>query len=290
LTQPQTLRTRAEDVAGAFPPLLAQADQLAATVMVGEHGRRRAGVGDSFWQYRPAQLGDEARSIDWRRSARADQNFVREKEWQTAQSVQLWVDGSASMHFASEPNLVTKADRARVLSLALSILLIRGGERVGLSSGGVPTRAGQSHLIRLADALSADDVDDYGRPDTSAMTPLSRGVFVSDFMGDVDAVERALSEAATRGVRGALVQILDPQEEAFPFDGRTIFQSMGGSLQHETLKAGDLRDRYLDRLAERKDRLDRLARETGWQFMTHHTGDAASSVLLWLYSAIGQVR
>ncbi len=66
-------------------------------------------------------------------------------------------------------------------------------------------------------------------------------------------------------MKGALVQILDPQEEAFPFDGRTIFESVGGTLRHETLKAGDLRDRYLERLSERKARLaaagphDRLA-------------------------------
>jgi uncharacterized protein (DUF58 family) len=99
-------------------------------------------------------------------------------------------------------------------------------------------------------------------------------------------VERALSEAADRDIRGALVQVLDPAEEAFPFDGRTIFESMTGAMRHETLKAADLRDRYLDRLARRKDRLAELARLSGWQFHTHHTGDSASAALLWLYSAL----
>ena len=69
-------------------------------------------MGDAFWQYRPAQSGDEARSIDWRRSARADTNFVADKEWQIAQSVALWVDGSAAMDFRSDRTLPTKADRA----------------------------------------------------------------------------------------------------------------------------------------------------------------------------------
>ena len=67
-------------------------------------------------------------------------------------------------------------------------------------------------------------------------------------------VKSALTEAADRGIAGVLLQVLDPQEEAFPFDGRTIFDSVGGTLSHETLKAGDLRERYLTRLAERKRR------------------------------------
>lgn len=115
----------------------------------------------------------------------------------------------------------------------------------------------------------------------------SRALFVSDFLGDLEPVETALFEAADRGVRGALVQVLDPQEESFPFDGRTIFESMTGGLRHETLKAGELRARYLSRLAERKDRLSELARATGWQFATHHTGDSAASALLWIYGALG---
>jgi uncharacterized protein (DUF58 family) len=109
---------------------------------------------------------------------------------------------------------------------------------------------------------------------------------VSDFLGDLGPVEAALGLASDRGVRGALLQVLDPQEEAFPFDGRTIFESMSGSLRHETLKAGDLRQRYLDRMAARKDRLAHLARMSGWQFHTHHTGGPAASALLWTFGAL----
>ena len=61
---PLTLRSASETLAAAFPPLLAEAEHLATTVMIGDHGRRRAGVGDTFWQYRPAQNHDDMRSID----------------------------------------------------------------------------------------------------------------------------------------------------------------------------------------------------------------------------------
>jgi len=118
------------------------------------------------------------------------------------------------------------------------------------------------------------------------MLPHSRAFYNSDFLSYIAPVTKALTRAADRGVRGALLQVLDPQEEAFPFDGRTIFQSMTGAVQHETLKAGDLRDRYLDRLAARKDALSTLARTTGWQFHTHHTDGPATAALLWLYQAL----
>jgi len=245
-------------------------------------------MGDTFWQYRNAQAGDDLRSIDWRRSARADTNFVADKEWQIAQSVMLWVDQSASMAFASDTNLPSKSTRARTIALATAILLIRGGERVGLAGDAYPPRRGEAQIGKLAHALSLDETSDYGTADTTGMLPRSRALFVSDFMGHIDTLEAALLKAADLGVRGVLLQVLDPQEEAFPFNGRTIFQSMSGSLRHETLQAGDLRTRYLERLAERKDRLTHLARATGWQFHTHHTDTPATSALLWLYQALAR--
>ncbi|MHC0053520.1 DUF58 domain-containing protein [Actibacterium sp. D379-3] len=291
MTRPAALRAHAESLAAPLPPLLAEAEHLAATVLLGEHGRRRAGMGEEFWQYRPATPGDEARSIDWRRSGRSDVHFVREKEWQAAQSVLLWVDDAQSMRFAGDGSHGAKAARARLLALAVSVLLIRGGERVGLSGFALPPRRGELQLLRLAEAFAAEGAaPDYGVPEARGMLPYSRALFISDFLGDMAPVEAALAKAADRGVKGALLQVLDPQEEAFPFDGRTIFESMSGSLRHETLKAGDLRDRYLARLAARKDRLAYLARLSGWHYTCHHTGESAQAALLWLFRALERVR
>jgi uncharacterized protein (DUF58 family) len=285
---PAALRAGAEALAGALPPLLADAEHLAATVVLGEHGRRRAGLGDEFWQYRPATPSDEARMIDWRRSARSDTQFVREKEWQAAQSVVLWVDDARSMAFSSSPKLPDKGARARLVALAIAILLIRGGERVGLSGTDLPPRRGTGQLLRLAAQLAAEGSADYGAPQAGGMAAQSRALFVSDFLGDPAPVEAALAEAADKGVRGALLQVLDPSEEAFPFDGRTIFESMGGGLRFETLKAGDLRGRYRARLAERKARLAALA--AGWHYTCHHTDGPAQGALLWAYRALERVH
>lgn len=281
-----TLRERSEAEASRLPPLLARAEHLAGTVLLGDHGRRRSGLGDDFWQYRPAQIGDSRRMIDHRRSARGDQQFVREREWQIAQSVMLWVDQGASMRFASDKALPTKADRARLLGLATAILLVRGGERVGLTGTTLPPRRGNAQIVRLAQSWSEDAEADYAPPEHRAMIPHARAVFISDFLGPMDEVELALTKAADRGVRGVLLQVLDPTEESFPYRGRTIFESVGGTTRHETLKAGELRDRYLERLAQRKDALTQLCRATGWQLGLHHTGDSAQAALLWLYRAL----
>jgi uncharacterized protein (DUF58 family) len=287
VTPDTALRHSAEAEAARLPALLARAEHLAGTVLLGDHGRRRAGMGDDFWQYRPAQFGDSRRMIDHRRSAHGDQQFVREREWQIAQSVMLWVDQGASMRFASDPKtLGTKADRARLLGLAIAVLLVRGGERVGLTGTSLPPRRGNAQIMRLAQALVVDADADYAPPEHRAMLPHARAVFISDFLGDMAEVRLALTKAADRGVRGVVYQVLDPAEEQFPFRGRTIFESVGGSLRHETLKASDLRDRYLARLAERRDELEQLCRATGWQFGLHHTGDSAQSALLWLYRAL----
>lgn len=284
------LRARAEALGHALPPLLAEAQHLAATIILGDHGRRQSGTGDAFWQFRQAAPGDSLRRIDWRRSARGDVPFVRETEWQAAQSVTLWVDPSRSMAFSGARARPPKSDRARLLALALAVLLLRGGERVGLSGDAVPPRSGRAQLDRIAAALAEAGAADYGAPVPEGLVTHGRAVFVSDFLGDLAAVESALARAADRGVAGALVQVLDPAEEEFPFDGRTIFESMGGTLRHETLRAGELRARYLDRLAERKARLAVLARAAGWHLQVHHTGQGAASVLLWLYRALERRR
>jgi uncharacterized protein (DUF58 family) len=291
LHTPDTLRSRSETLAGSLPALMADAQHLAATVLLGVHGRKRAGTGDEFWQYRPAEAGDPLRSIDWRRSARSDGQFVRQTEWQAAQSVMIGVDDAASMTFTGAPTRPSKLRRAQTLAMAISILAVHGGERVGLTHLAEPPRGGRAQLMRMAQALmDGHESSDYGAPRPQSMPLGSRAVFFSDFLGDPVAIEQVLGRAADRGVKGAIVQILDPDEEAFPYDGRTVFESMSGTLRFETLKAKSLRDEYLERLAARKDRLMQATRRTGWQFQVHHTDQPGEPMLLWLYRALEKVR
>ena len=286
------LRGDAEKVGGSLPPLLAEAERLAMTVAFGVHGRRRAGIGENFWQYRRAVPGDVLTQVDWRRSARSDIQYIRQREWEAAQTVSIWCDDAQAMDYKGPRSEFTKAERARLLSLALAVLLVKAGERVSLlGTDAVQPRSGELQLNRIAMALAGDRVrPDYGAPPPAQYRTGGRAVFLSDFMGDKEQVFPALVEAAQHNVSGVLVQIVDDTEEDFPFDGRTIFRSVGGSVEFETQRARALRDAYRKRLAERRAQLRDVARNTGWQFSVHRTSQSPRAALLWLYMAIGGLR
>ncbi|WP_240607951.1 DUF58 domain-containing protein [Pararhodobacter oceanensis] len=283
------LRRHAEALSGALPPLMVAAEHLANSMLPGAHGRRRIGPGAEFWQFRPSAPGDAATRIDWRRSARGDDLFVRETEWQAARAVTLWVDSGAAMQFSGDKSRDSKAARASLLAMALALVLLRGGERVGLAGAGLPARAGRGQAELLAYALTkeAQPEGEHGALDLHSAPAGGHVVLFSDFLGDLDHVEAALDVAAARSMRGILVQILDPVEEDFPFDGRTRFESMSGHLNYETLRAADLRGDYQARLSARKDRLALLARQSGWHSTTLHSDRPAAEGLLWLYHALG---
>src|SRR5258707_12618042 len=83
-------------LAEAMPRLILESRRIAATVIHGLHGRKRAGPGENFWQYRRFLSGEPARRVDWRRSARDEHLYVREQEWEAAHTVWLWTERSPS--------------------------------------------------------------------------------------------------------------------------------------------------------------------------------------------------
>ena len=116
--------------ASLVPDLLVEARRIVNTVIGGWHGRRKRGIGENFWQFRPYVEGEAMARIDWRRSARDDHTYVRDREWEAAHTVWLWADPSPSMLYKSAGATVSKESRALVLILALAELLSRSGERI----------------------------------------------------------------------------------------------------------------------------------------------------------------
>ncbi|MEM0988160.1 MAG: DUF58 domain-containing protein [Pseudomonadota bacterium] len=287
------LRRDSEKVSGSLPPLLVEAQQIVNSLAFGVHGRRRSGVGETFWQYRQAEPGDSLSDIDWRRSAGTDQLYVRETEWEAAESVVLWCDQAQSMAYKSSSMEWTKADRARLLTMASAVLLNRGGERFGLfDSDARNPRGGETQLLRIATLLgqSRDDLPDFGAPPGDPMPKAGKAVFFSDFMGPRDAVFPALLNAAGQGTGGVFVMILDPVEEDFPFRGRTRFQSIGRTISHETDQAASLRAAYLERLEERRADLANVAARAGWQLLLHRTDESPRRPLVKLHGILGGAR
>lgn len=279
---------RAEALSSALPPLLAAAERVATTVAQGVHGRRRVGTGETFWQFRRYEPGDATNAIDWRQSAKTQRVFVRENEWEAAQTVWLWADGSPSMDWRSDGSLPTKRGRAELLLMALAVLLARGGERVALLGAGLAPGTNRHALARMALALTEGKVPRDGLP---APVPLPRHaglVVVGDLLSPLPEIHRAVSALASRGLRGHLLQVLDPAEETLPYDGRVEFEGLEGEGELLVPRVEAVRAAYRERLERHRAGLADLARAAGWSHAVHRTDRPPQAALLALYGAISQ--
>ena len=282
---------RAEQLASALPPLLVAADRVASTVAQGVHGRRRVGQGETFWQFRRYEFGDSPQQIDWRRSARTDDLFVRETEWEAAQSVWLWRDHSPSMDYHSTPGLPTKQARADLLTMALMALLVRGGERIALLGDSARPATGRAALTRLATTLALEEPSiaasgDAGIPPAVPLPRHATVVLIGDFLSPYGSIDTAVRTLAAQGVRGHMLQVLDPAEATMPFTGRSRFLGLEAEGELLVGRAQGLRAKYLDRLDEHQAKLQALARVAGWTMATHHNGRPPEPALLALFVAL----
>jgi uncharacterized protein (DUF58 family) len=286
---PAGMRRAAEAAAARLPALLVAAERVAATVAQGVHGRRRVGQGDAFWQFRRYDPGDTAQSIDWRQSARSEAVFVRENEWEAAESVWLWHDASASMRYRSAAGLPEKGDRAIVLALALAILLVRGGERVARLGGDMLPATGRAAINRIAAAFArAGEDTPPSLPPLEALPRHARLVVIGDLLSPAAEIAPVLRWYAGRGVRGQLVQVVDSAELTLPFRGRVRFEGMEGEGAALIGRVEAVRADYIAMVERHRAALVDLARAAGWGFTVHRTERAPETALLALHSALSQ--
>jgi uncharacterized protein (DUF58 family) len=265
-------------LAGDLPGVLLDAKRLAASAP-GVHGRRRAGQGEAFWQYRDHRAEDGARLVDWRRSARGDRFYVREREREAAQTAWFWIDPDPGFNWTRDRARPTKLHRARTIALALAILLSRGGERVGAL--GLSPRAGARAVDRLA--------LDFLAPVRDAQAPVSSSViFLSDFYAPVEAWRARLHACASSGATGALVMVADPAEEDFPFRGRTLFQAPGSRSEVLIGRAEAAQASYAERLETHRRAIRALGGEFGFPALLHRTDHSASPALAMLIALVSE--
>jgi uncharacterized protein (DUF58 family) len=277
---------QAEALGAMLPPLLMRIESVAASMSHGLHGRRRVGPGETFWQFRGYQPGDSTRRIDWRRSARSQRLFIRQTEWEAAQSVWLWRDGSASMRYRSSERWPTKIARAELLLLAIASLLVRGGERLALLDDDCAPAPGRAALRRLAMTIGLVGSVSESLPRPKALPRYGNLVMTGDFLAPLDHIKETVAAFAGYGVVGHLVQIMDPAEETLPFSGRVRFE---GAEEEGSVLIGrveDIRADYQAALALHRQELKNLTRSLGWTFTLHHTDRPPQPALLALYLAL----
>lgn len=269
------------------------ADRLAASVSLGSHGRRRAGIGENFWQFRRYASVDSVGRIDWRQSAKSQHLFVREREWESAQTVWFWRDSSPGMCFGSAG--VTKLERANLLLLALASLLVRGGERVGLLGASYLPAASRFTLSRIGHSLLDPAMQEKERvrvehqdgPPKALVARGARILWLSDFLSPH--VESQMTAFAAQGAVGHLVRIVDPAEEDFPYTGRARFEGPRGRDNALFGRAESVGHDYRARFTAHGEKIARTATRLGWTLTVHRTDHAPQTALIALHAALGSL-
>ena len=282
------LNERAAAASSALPPLLVEAERIAATVLQGIHGRKRAGPGESFWQYRAYGFGDSTSRIDWRKSARSSHVFIRENEREAANTLWLWASPATSMDFKSHLGKTSKRDRAYLVALALASLALRAQERVGLI--GSPQKASHARgaLVPMAAWLLRNAGESL--PQAQPLQKFSSVVLLGDFFEKPEAIAAMVRSLAARGVSGHLVQIVDPAEETLPYGGRVEFREMDGPLKYLAGRTETLREAYIEKFMGQREALRRIAHGVSWSFTLHHTNQSPASLLMHLHGLVGGAK
>jgi uncharacterized protein (DUF58 family) len=282
-------RKAALQLAAAMPRLALEARRVAASVFHGLHGRRRAGSGENFWQYRRFHSGEPARRVDWRRSGRDDHLYVREREWEAAHTVWIWPDCSPSMAFVSPLARETKRDRALVLAFALGELLVRGGERVGIPGALRPT-ANRAVIERMAEAIVHTANTAESLPPAFVPGPRDEVCLLGDLWSPAAQVTASIAALSSNGAGGQAVQIVDPAEETFPYSGRIEFLEPEDGRSITVGRAETWRPDYTARVALHREAIRAATRGRGWGFAIHRTDRPASEILLALRARMNESR
>lgn len=270
--------------ASLVPDLLVEARRIVNTVIAGWHGRRKRGIGEDFWQFRPYVEGEAIANIDWRRSARDDHIYVRDREWEAAHTVWLWADPSPSMLYKSAGARVSKQSRALVLTLAMAELLSRSGERIawpGLTDPFINRNGAERIASHLAQAGTLP-----AKPDLSGIRRFSDVILVSDFLDPVEETLEWLDGLARHGARAHLVEVADPAEETFPYAGRTEFTDPETGDKLTAGRAEILADEYRTLYVARREAVAAWAKRLGWSYTVNHTDRLASEALVGLHMAL----
>jgi uncharacterized protein (DUF58 family) len=277
---------QSRSLAAAMPRLILEARRIAATVIHGLHGRRRAGSGENFWQYRRFVSGEPAHRVDWRRSARDDHLYVREREWEAAHTVWIWPDRSPSMNFVSHLANDTKLERVVVVAFALAEILVEGGERVGIP-GLMRPSASRNVVDKMAQAIIHDATERASLPPSFAPSPLAEVVLLSDLWSPIGEVRATLGQLSAGGAHGHVVQTVDPAEESFPYSGRVEFVEPEGAGSITAGRAETWRADYSKRIERHRSEIRAETDRLGWSFAIHRTDRPASEMLLALHARMG---
>lgn len=283
------LRSNAEGLAGNMPALLLQAHHLAATIDVGQHGRRKAGPGEDFWQFKHYTQGDGRSEIDWRQSAKRGEVFIRQKELESSENAWFWINHEETMSFKSKSAPYTKLEFANLITLSLLILLNKADENFAVLGKMPKCTHGTSQLDAATTALSEKTATPFENDLlNSKISSKSQLILTSDFLRSPEALKSQLRNVAANGSKGLLLHIADPAEITLPYSGRTTFHDMHGNPVISFKQVQNIRGDYQKAFAQHQKTLKEIAAQTGLRYLFCSSDAAPADVIARTYQVLSE--
>lgn len=240
--------------------------------LTGMHKSPYHGFSAEFAEYRQYMPGESVSNIDWRVYAKSDRHYLKVFTEETNLRATLLMDCSASMDYTGDEKRPTKKQYASYLAAALSYLLLRQNDAVGLVTFDeaplerVPSRSMRRQLfqvLKVLDALPAGQGTNLGEVLHRVAERVQRRGLVllfSDLMDDPAKIIAGLKHFRHRGHEVVVFQILDPREITLDFHGEVEFESLEKPGQKVRLEPAHMREGYAERFDLWRDELRRECR------------------------------
>ena len=278
------MRFQAEKLASITPNLSIKANKLANTVWEGIHNRNKAGIGENFWQFKKYEYGDPIHLIDWKKSAKSENIFIQEQELSTIQNINIWRDTSNSMKYSSNKNIDTKINIADLITLTLSIILIKNGERVRLNSLNSMNFNGEEAIKIITNEIKSKIPNKFqSNPNIEEIKNGSTCIFISDFLYNTEITDQTIKNLSSRNIRGLLIHITDPAEKNFPYSGRINFNGLEGEDPYLIGNANAIKKDYIGAFNTHSKKIKKIAQSFRWNYFMHVTNENLVKLMIKIY-------
>lgn len=247
----------------------------------GRHRSPYKGSAAEFVDYREYYPGDEIRTIDWKAYARTDRHFVKLFQRETDMACHIVLDRSASMGYGGKAfraffptKEVSKLEYGSYLAAALAYLMVKQGDRVGLTlfdekvTAHAPAGSTFPHLYSILNLLE--------RQKPGKKTSVSRAlhdvfslhkrrgmlIVISDLLDDPVKVFQSLDMFRHRRFEVVLFHVLHRYELTLPPLDSVNFVDAESS-ETMTARPGDIAESYEAELRTYLDQTAAAARARG---------------------------
>lgn len=278
-----SLMQRAEKESLGLPELVTRAEKLSNQMAIGIHQKKKSGSGEFFWQFRQYTQSDDQRDIDWRRSAKGDDLYVREKELQTAQTVMIWAQQNESMDFRSRRQYLRKQDCAHILGLAIAHLGHKAGEKIRVFGN---SHSSDRTFESFAKSLHSLQTDALPNPQNDIRSKNVTAFLIGDFLSPIEDIERRLSVMQTVTPNIVCIQILDEAEIELPYKGRVLFHRGNRSETALINDVASVQNEYKKRMDNHIQSLKNSCKKYGYEYVLFPTNTDMKSCLLDIYQRL----